>query len=131
MTAHWGMVLFLWDMGLGFGKSLYTPGLGNLSLLVSRCQQWSLHPFQVSDYIVCCSKVQIFAPWGCRVMQIWQEGTHRIRHSSCRSLLTLSSCCPLFYETQSAFEKASFINKIYSFRFWQVTFQKKAHCVLM
>lgn len=72
------MVLAIWDISLGFSKSLNTPGLRNLSLVISRCQQWSLHPFWVSDYTVCRSKDQVFEPWGCRVVQIAMEGNHHI-----------------------------------------------------
>lgn len=68
----------------------------NLSLVLSRGQQWSLYPFQVSDGIAHSSEVQVFAPRGCGVMQMWPEGNHHIHHSSFRTLLTLSSCCPLW-----------------------------------
>lgn len=93
-TKKWQCVFgtSVWDSA----SSLGTPGVRKLSLVLSRCQQWSLYPFQVSDDMVYSSEVQVFAPQGCGVMQIWQEGNHHIHHYSFRTLLTLQNCCPLW-----------------------------------
>lgn len=114
---------------LGFSKSLGAPGVRTLSLVLSSASSEVCIPFKFQMALHTAPKFRSLH------QGLWSNADLAGREPSYSSFQALEFFLPFWavvlYEMQSAFEKASFINKKYSFRFWQVTFQKKAQCVLM